>query len=74
MERRFYRELWSLRFNKMLKLEKKSVVTYRDLLEECQKRFKDHSIISHLERLIRDEKRHARLVQELIKILNRQAD
>ncbi len=74
MERRFYKELWAIRFNKMLELEKKSFVDYQALLEECKKRFKDHSIIAHLERLIADEKNHAILVQELIDILNRQAN
>ena len=74
MERRFYKELWSLRFNKMLALEKKSVVDYQALLDECKKRFKNHSIASHLERLIADEKKHALLVQELIEILSRQPD
>lgn len=73
MEPRFYKELWSLRFNKMLALEKKSVVDYQALIEECKKRFKNHSIIAHLKRLVADEKKHILLVQELIQILNRQA-
>ena len=74
MERRFYKELWSLRFNKILKLEEKSVVDYEALLRDCKKHSKNHSIISHLERLIVDEKKHAILVQELIQILERQSD
>lgn len=74
MERRFYRELWELRFNKMLELEKKSVVDYEALLEECRKRFKNHAIQEHLEKLIHDEKKHARLVGELLEILARQRD
>ncbi len=74
MKRHFYKEVWGTRFDKMLKLEEKSIVDYQALLEECQKRFRNHSIIAHLERLIAEEKKHALLVQELIDILNRQPD
>ena len=74
MERRFYKELWSIRFNKMLELEKQSVVTYEGLLRECKNKHKGHSIESHLERLIADEKRHAILVEELLRILDAQMD
>ncbi len=72
MERRFYKELWRLRFDKMLGLENQSIVDYQVLLEECKKRFKNHAMIPHFEKLIADEKKHALLVQELIQILERQ--
>ena len=72
MKRRFYKELWGVRFNKMLDLEEKSVVNYQALLDECKSHFRHHSIVAHLERLIIDEKKHAVLVRELIKILDRQ--
>ncbi len=72
MRRKFYRELWSLRFEKMLGLEKKSACDYQALLNECRKHYKGHSIGPHLERLIRDEKKHILLVEELLAILNRQ--
>ena len=72
MRREFYKELWRLRFEKMLRLEEQSVVGYQALLEESKKRFRDHSIIPNLEKLISDEKRHALLVKELISILERQ--
>ena len=74
MERRFYKELWGLRFKKMLMLEEKSVTDYEALLQECRKHSKSHSIIPHFERLIADEKKHAHLVKELIRILERQPD
>lgn len=74
MERRFYRELWSLRFNKMLELEEKSVENYQALREECRARFQTHSIAEHLDQLIADEKRHALLVRELIQILEKQPE
>ncbi len=74
MKREFYRELWSLRFNRMLKLEEKSIVDYQALLDECKKHFKDHSIVTHLTKLVADEEKHAMLVGELIEILNRQPE
>ncbi|MBI3252377.1 MAG: hypothetical protein HYZ52_03530 [Candidatus Omnitrophica bacterium] len=74
MDRRLYRELWTLRFNKMLDLEKKSVGDYTALLAECRRLHKNHSIEPHLERLITDEKKHVLLVGELIEILCAQAD
>ena len=73
MERRFYHELWSIRFKKMLELEKQSVVTYQALLDESKKKHKGHSIEPNLEKLIADEKKHVLLAQELIEILNRQS-
>ena len=72
MERRFYKELWSIRFNKMLELEKQSVVAYQALLDESKKKHKGHSIEPHLEGLIADEKKHVTLVEELLQILDAQ--
>lgn len=74
MNRRFYRELWALRFKKMLELEKKSVKDYGALLKECKKTFGEHPMNPHLEKLIADESKHVRLVQEMIEILDRQPD
>ncbi len=72
MKRKFYNELWNIRFRKMLGLEKRSIVTYQGLLGECKKAQKFSSIATHLERLIKDEKKHVELVEELIAILRRQ--
>ena len=72
MDRRLYQELWNIRFKKMLELEKKSVTDYESLLRECQKKYGEHSIQPHLERLIQDEKKHVTLVEELLNILHRQ--
>ncbi len=72
MKRRLYRELWGARFKKMLDLEKKSIVDYEKMLKECRTHHKEHSVIPLLERLIRDENKHAQLVEELIQILDRQ--
>ena len=74
MERRFYKELWSIRFNKMLKLEKQGIAVYEALLQECRNKYKGHSVEAHLERLIVDEKKHVILVEELLRILVAQPD
>lgn len=72
MKRRFYKEVWELRFKKMLILEEQSIVDYQALLEETQKHYQGHAIIPHLQRLIADEKKHAVLVKELLQILEKQ--
>ncbi len=73
MEKRLYKQLWSLRFKKMLKLEEKAAADYEALLMECREKYKDHAIIHELERLVSDEKKHALLVMELLEILGRQS-
>ena len=73
MEKRFYKEIWNIRFKKMLQLEKQSITAYQTLLDECKKKYKGHSVEPNLELLIKDEKKHVLLVEELISILNSQA-
>lgn len=73
MDRRLYKQLWSLRFKKMLQLEEKAAGDYEALLAECRTKYNSHSIIPELERLIADEKKHAQLVKELLEILARQS-
>lgn len=74
MQRKYYRELWDIRFKKMLHLEKQAAAEYEDLLASCLHLVKDHPVVPHLERLITDEKKHIKLVEQLIKILDRQKD
>ena len=74
MHRKLYKELWRLRFEKMLSLERKSITDYQSLLLECQPHPKGAAIRPHLEQLIQDEKKHVALCEELLKILARQPD
>ncbi len=74
MERKLLEELWNLRFQKMLSLEKQSIVDYEALLAGCKARYKGHSIETHLEKLILDENKHKKLVEELLEILESQKD
>ena len=64
-----------MRFQKMLELEEQSVTDYQALLEECQKKYQDQTDLQRdLKKLIVDEKKHARLVRELLSIVGMQAD
>jgi hypothetical protein len=78
MNRKLYKELWMIRFQKMLKLEKDSLELYQSLIKDCEKMQKlnhhKQAIHTHLEKIYEDEQKHARLCEELIAILNRQPD
>ena len=75
MQRKLFKELWIMRFEKMLRLEEESMVTYESYLDECKEKHKDEKEVrEHLKTLITDEKKHARLVRELLKIVKRQED
>jgi len=77
MERKLYKQLWKARFEKMLTLEKEGLKTYQDLIKDCSKKenLRQHPAIQlNLEQVAEDEKRHIKLVEELLAILNRQPD
>ena len=77
MERKLYKQLWRTRFEKMLTLEKEGLATYQELLKDCAKKenLKQHPVIQiNLEQVAEDEKRHIKLVEELLAILDRQPD
>ena len=75
MQRKLFKELWIMRFAKMLRLEEEGIQAYESLLDECQKKHKNEKEVHQdLKTLITDEKKHAKLVQELLKIVKRQED
>ena len=75
MQRELFKELWVMRFEKMLRLEEEGIQAYESFLDECQKKHKDEKeVLQHLKTLITDEKKHARLVKELLTIVKRQGD
>ncbi|HTL71599.1 MAG TPA: hypothetical protein VL404_09950 [Candidatus Eisenbacteria bacterium] len=74
MKLKLYKELWQSRFQKMLELERGAVRDYEELLAESRAKFKKAALEAHLEHLIADEKKHARLVEELLEILKRQPE
>ena len=64
-----------MRFEKMLRLEEESINAYETLFDECKKKYEDEKEAQeHLKKLIVDEKKHARLVRELLKIVKCQED
>jgi len=73
MQRKLYKELWTMRFQKMLKLEEQSITDYGSILKECKGK-KNSVLETDLKKLILDEKKHAKLVRELLSIVNRQED
>ncbi len=73
MQKKLYKELWVLRFKKMLVLEEDSIRDYESILKQCAKS-KNDLLAGKLKQLIGDETRHAKLVRELIKIVNRQEE
>jgi len=78
MDRKLYKELWCIRFEKMLALEKESLNVYQALIKECPRieKFRQCSskIQSALEQIAQDEKKHVKLVEELLAITKRQSD
>ncbi|MBI4394580.1 MAG: hypothetical protein HY583_00125 [Candidatus Omnitrophica bacterium] len=75
MQRSLYKELWLMRFQKMLDLEREAVSGYSDLLKEYQDKYKGESQVqNHLKKLIIDEKKHAKLVEELLRTVQSQED
>lgn len=74
MERKHFKELWRMRFEKMLSLEKQAEETYRLLLNERERECSDSAAIPHLQLLTIEEKKHIHLVEELLEILHRQPD
>ena len=75
MQRSLYKELWAMRFQKMLVLERQGVRGYRNLLKECRDKLQEESLIqTHLKKLIADETKHVKLVEELLNITSCQQD
>ena len=66
------RELWGIRFRKMLNVEKLGVEECQKLLDECKANHSFPVIEPHLEQLVRDEIKHSLLVEKLIQLLDKQ--
>ena len=64
--------LWHLRFEKMRKNEEEAAWTYLKILEDCLQEFNpDHEVIDLLKQLIREERAHEKMAEELLKICHR---
>jgi hypothetical protein len=74
-ERRLYKEFWKLRFLKMLKMEEEAISNYELIVHECHSVYKDHpSLETFFANIFKDERKHAALCRELLKIVDRQCD
>ena len=71
MERKLFKEVWIMRFEKMLRLEEESILVYEDFLKNKKLSKEDEK---QVKALMIDEKNHAKLVKELIKIVKQQED
>ena len=65
----YLKTLWMLRFQKMKQNEDSSAWKYQEVLDQCLIDLgKDDEIVSLLARLVREERIHGRLAEELIHI------
>ena len=65
----FLKTLWLLRFDKIKKMEEEAAWGYQEVLDRCLSLFgKNDDVIKHLEKLVQEERQHAKLGDELIQI------
>ncbi len=61
-----------LRFEKMKQNEEQAAWSYQEILDECLVDFgKDDKTVSFLSQLVKEERAHTKLAEELIKICQR---
>ena len=69
MRNEFLNTLWMLRFEKIRKTEEEAAWNYQEIVDRCLADFGPHDeAISILSQIVRDERMHAKLGEELIKI------
>ena len=69
MEIEYLKTLWMLRFEKMRHSEGKAAWIYQEILDECLVEFgKDDETVALLSQLVREERTHEKLAEELVKV------
>lgn len=68
------RELWQIRFLRILQLEQESFDFYKNLLTEKGPLLEKAGIQSILEKILQDEGRHIRIAKELIRLVNKKSE
>ena len=69
MKIEYLKTLWRLRFEKIKKTEEEAAWHYQDLLDRLLVDFgKDDESVIFLGQLVREERMHAKLAEELIRI------
>ena len=71
MNRRHERELWQIRFQRILELEQESFEFYQKLLKEKKDILEKTCIQSTLKQIMQDEGRHMRIAKDLLKIVSK---
>ncbi len=70
MRNEFLKTLWMLRFQKIKKNEEEAAWKYQEILDQCLMDFKDEkNIVDNLRQLVREERMHEKLAEELIQIV-----
>ncbi len=68
----FLKTLWTLRFQKMKRAEERAAWKYQEILDLCLLEFPDEKLIlEHLKQLVREERMHEKLAEELTAIVYR---
>ena len=62
------KELWHIRFQRVLELEEESFHFYQKLLKEKSKLLEEAGVKHALEKIMRDEGRHIRIARELVRL------
>ena len=62
------RELWQIRFLRILQLEEESFEFYKKLLKEKKKILEQTEVKSTIKQIMRDEGRHIRIAKDLLKL------
>ena len=63
------KDLWIMRFNKILQMEKDSFAFYQSLLQKYEKMLDGTPVKMKLEKLMKEEARHIRLAKNLLQTL-----
>ncbi len=72
MENEFLKTLWLLRFEKMRKNEEEAAWKYQEIFNLCLLKFgKDDPTLPLLGQLVREERMHEKLAEELLTIGHR---
>lgn len=68
MDDEVLKELWKIRFEKLLKLEKDSAGMYEQLLDQYPDLLSESGLDQILKQIIKDEKKHIKVAEELFQL------
>ena len=74
MNQKQARELWKLRFLRILQLEEESFEFYRRLLKQKSSLLAKGGVQPILKEILRDEGRHIRIAKELLRLVDQKSN